>query len=135
MLFFSIWGFFLWLVVTILVRFAGEFLLNPDNFMVVLLTFVFTAPLIAAVTYPIYIWRKLPTSERPLAAIYTLLTGMFLDVFIVLFYPVILPNLSPIEIRIYSALLLWAYSWGLLSGFFPKQLTVTRKSPSALNIS
>lgn len=135
MLFFSIWGFFLWLVVTILVRFAGQFLLNPDNFMVVLLTFVFTAPLMAAVTYPIYIWRKIPISERPLAAICTLLTGMFLDVFIVLFYPVVLPNLSPVEIRIYSALLLWAYSWGLLSGFFPKQLTVTRETPSALNIS
>lgn len=120
MFFFVLWGFLTWFVVTTAVRIAGQFFFNPESLSLLLLTFGVAVPLIALVTYPVYSWRKVKPSERPLAVMYMVLPGMLLDVFIILLFPYVFPNLSPTVVTPFSAWLLWGYTLALLTGFIPK---------------
>lgn len=120
-MFFFVWGFLLWLGVTVTVRLVGHFLLNAT---LVLLIFAAAVPLIAAVAYPVYSWRKLKPSQRPLAAIYAVLPGMVLDVFVLLFFSQVFPNLPSTAVVTYAAWLFWGYSLGLLTGFVPSPLAI-----------
>ena len=128
MFFFVVWGFLLWLGVTVVVRIAGQFFFNAD-ITLVLLAFGVTVPLIAVATYPIYSWRNVEPSQRLIAAMYAVLPGMLLDVFVVLFFPYVFPNLLPERVALYSAWLFWGYSLALLTGFVPKLSATPKQIP------
>ncbi|MBW4671887.1 MAG: DUF5367 domain-containing protein [Cyanomargarita calcarea GSE-NOS-MK-12-04C] len=117
---FFIWlGFLLWFVATVAVRLIGQFLFNPETSNL-LLTFVAAVPLMAAITYSIYSWRKVEAKARLMAIMYVLLPGMMLDTFTVLFASDVFPNLTSEGVRIFSACLLWAYGLGFMTAFIPK---------------
>ncbi len=118
--FFFLWGLFLWFVGTVAFRLVGQFILVVDRPFLLLLTFAATVPVMAAAIYPIYSRRKISPSLRPLAAIFTVLPGMVLDVFSVMFFPTVFPNLPPSAVTPFSAILLWGYSILLLTSFLPQ---------------
>lgn len=121
MFFFVLWGVLVWLGATTFVRLGGQWFFNGD-FTMLLFAFGIMIPLIALATYPFYRWRDVKPSERPTAALYAVLPGMILDVFVILFFPFVFPNLEPTEAAPYSAWLFWGYSLGLMTGFIPNYL-------------
>jgi Family of unknown function (DUF5367) len=126
MSFFIFLGFLYWLVASLVLRFVGQYFLNPENLSMMILLFVAMVPLMAIAIYPLYHQRKITFSERPLAAIYLMLPGMVLDVFSVLFFSQIFPNLLPEAIKLFSALLFWGYAVGFMTALIPlnvKQVT------------
>jgi hypothetical protein len=131
--FFFLWGLFLWFVGTLAFRLVGQFILVADRPFLLLLTFAATVPVMAAAIYPIYSRKKISPSRRPLAAIFTVLPGMVLDVFSVLFFPVVFPNLAPSAVVPFSAILLWGYSILLLTSFLPQLEIADNTSSSFFN--
>lgn len=133
MVFFFIWGLFLWFVGTLAFRLVGQFILIPDNSFSLLLIFAAAVPTMAAAIYPIYSLKRVSPSQRPLAAIFIVLPGMVLDVFSVLLFPVVYPNLSPTAVASFSAILLWGYSLLLLTSFLPPIRIGDKSSSSSFN--
>lgn len=116
------WGVLLWLIATVFFRLVGQLLLNPESFVLVVLTFVVTVPLIAAVTYPVYAKREIVPTERPVAAICIALPGMIVDVVSLSFFGALFPNLYALPGSagaLFGAWMLWAYALILLSGLVP----------------
>jgi hypothetical protein len=121
MSFFLVWGFLLWLVTTLVYRLIGQYLWSLESLVLLLMTFALVVPLVAALTYPIYDWRKVKSFERPLAAIYILLPGMLLNIACIPFFPIVFPNLPSTTAVYFCALVLWTYSLVLLTSFVPKR--------------
>lgn len=121
MLFFSLWGCLVWLVGTLVFRLGGQFFFRPENPLLLILLFVATVPLIAGVVYPVYNWKKLSSAERPLAAICAALPSLMLDVFSVLWFPSVFPNLPATASASFAAWLLWGYFLVLVTALIPPQ--------------
>lgn len=117
-----IWGFLLWLAATFLFRFFGHLFLIPGHNILLLITFLMAIPLITIATYPYYHFSHLSESKRLLAAFQIALPGMILDVFSILFFTNVFPNLHIDTLPYFAAWLLWAYSLILLSGLSFKRI-------------
>lgn len=116
------WGVILWLIATVFFRLVGQLLLNPGSLAPVILIFIATVPLIAAVTYPVYAKRAVPFAELPVAATCIALPGMVLDVVSLSFFGAAFPNLAALPGSagaLFGAWMLWAYALILLSGLLP----------------
>lgn len=112
-----VWGFLLWFSATMLFRFLGQLFLIPGNELLLLITFILAIPLITLATYPYYYWRKIPESERLVASVQIALPGMILDIFSIMYFNKVFPNLHIDSLPYFAAWLLWAYSLILISGF------------------
>lgn len=118
-MFFVVLGFLGWLIATIAFRLLGKVLLDPSNSVFTIATFAVSVPLIAIVMYGIYTWQQVKQSERPKIAMQIALPGMLLDVGSILLFPIVFPNIDPTANVVFSALMLWGYSFILLSSFLP----------------
>jgi hypothetical protein len=118
MWFFPLWGFVVWLLATIVVRVSGQHLFVSDQPVIVAFVFLGTIPLIAAVTIPIYDWRRVNLQDRPTAAILMSLPGVLIDVAILLAFSSVYPNLEDAD-GLFGAWLLWAYGLVLITGLLP----------------
>ncbi len=118
MWFFPLWGFLVWLLATLIVRVSGQHFLDTDEPVIVAFLFLGTIPLIAAVTIPIYDWRKVSLHDRPAAAILMSLPGILIDVVVVLMFSTVYPNLGDVA-GLFGAWLLWAYGLVLITGLLP----------------
>lgn len=118
-MFFVSLGFLGWLIATIAFRIIGEFLLDPSNMVLTIAAFALSVPLLAILMYGIYTWQQVKQPERSKVAMQIALPGMLLDVGSVLFFPVVFPNIDPAANVIFAALMLWGYSFILLSNFLP----------------
>jgi len=124
MLFFTAWGFLVWLIATLIFRTSGQFFFHPEDSLALVLIFVAAVPLIAGVMYPTYAWKKVSPAERPLAAICAALPALMLDVLSVLWFPSVFPNLPATANVAFAAWLLWGYSLILLTALLPPQAWV-----------
>lgn len=111
------WGLVVWAGVFVTIRLVGHRLLAPDAPTVVAAFFVATVPLMAAVTYPVYLRFDIEVSRRPHAAAIMSVPGMLLDVLLVAFAGYLLPNLSTGAVINFAAILLFGYAVVLLTGF------------------
>lgn len=116
-----LWGLTVWFAVAVSIRLVGHVVLSPATPLVVLGFFVAVVPLMAAVTYPVYRWFEVPRPERPAAAALMSLPGLFLDVFLVGFAAVVLPNLRIGAVSNFAVVLLFGYAVVLLTGFVPRR--------------
>ena len=112
-----VWGFLLWLSATLLFRFFGHFLLIPGNVPLLLTTFILAIPLITLATYPYYYFRKIPNPQRILSSVQIALPGMILDIFSIIYFAKVFPNLHINTLPLFASWLLWAYSLILFTGF------------------
>ena len=117
--FFAAWGLAVWVVVTASMRVAGHLLLDPTNPAVMVGFSVAVIPLMALVTFPVYVYRGTPLTQRPSAAIIMSVPGLFLDVFLVAFFEAVFTNMPPTTAKYYGAILIFGYMVVLLTGFVP----------------
>ena len=113
------WGLLVWAAVSVVIRLFGHRLLSPETPRVVALFFVAVVPLMGLVTYPIYHRFDIQASRRPAAAVLMALPGLFLDVILLAFAGIVLPNLSSDAVVNFGAILLFGYAVVLLTGFIP----------------
>lgn len=128
MLFFSLWGFLVWLVGTLIFRMVGQFFFHPESPLLLVLLFVAAVPLLVGVIYPVYSWKQVGPAERPLAAICAALPALVLDVFSVLWFPSVFPNLPPTTNIAFAAWLLWGYFLILVTALIPPQVAVDKSA-------
>src|SRR5690348_1399152 len=87
-------GLIIWLAATLLLRFAGQYLLRPEPWPRVLalfaVSFVATAWLVRRICRDAH----LPDSEWPAAAVSLLLPTLILDPLSSAFFPVVFPNMA-----------------------------------------
>lgn len=116
--FFIGYGIAAWLVVTIALRFVGQYILTADGGAErTLLIGVLLTPPLALLIYPAYRWKKLNAAQQQLAAICFAVPGQILDAFSTLFFTNFFPNMSPAGANHFGALMLWGYSVIILTGF------------------
>jgi hypothetical protein len=85
----AVTGFVIWLVATILLRLAGQYVFRGGSPMLLLIV---TLPAIIAVA--IVVLRRFPLrSERALAAIALVAPGMLLDTVSAIWFPIVFPNI------------------------------------------
>jgi hypothetical protein len=113
---FLIWGFLVWLGAMLIFRFFGHFFFNPENALLLLLSYLLVVPLIFLLTYPLYKLKGLKKDERLKAVIFIALPGMFIDTIVLVIFPEVFTNLPVESDRYFGSWLLWAYSWILLTG-------------------
>lgn len=116
-----LWGFLLWIAATMIFRFFGHHFLIQGHYILLLVSFLMAIPLIFVVTYPYYHFMKISDSNRMLAAIQIAVPGMILDIFSIIFFPLVFSNLHNDTLSYFSAWLLWAYSLILLTGITLKR--------------
>jgi len=117
-----LWGILLWIAATFIFRFFGHHFLIQGHNILLLVSFLMAIPLIVVGTYPYYHFMKVSNSNRMVAAIQIAVPGMILDIFSIIFFTLVFPNLHNDTLPYFSAWLLWAYSLILLTG-----ITFTRK--------
>ncbi len=125
MLFFSFWGFLVWLLGTLVFRFGGQFFFHPESPLFLGLLFGATVPLIAGAVYPVYRWKKVSPAERPFAVVCAALPSLILDIFSVLWFPSVFPNLPPTASVTFAAWLLWGYFLILATALIPPEAAAT----------
>lgn len=110
-------GFVGWLVATIAFRLVGQYLLNPDSILVVILTFIASVVLLAPLVF-LYPQLGIKPTDRPFAAVVLALPGMLLDVVTTVFFSTAFPNMAASANGLFGGLMLWGYSLILLTGIF-----------------
>ena len=117
-IFFLIYGFILWLAGTVLFILAGQYFLNPDSVVLIIVSFLAAIPVVAILTYPIYSIRKLDAAARKSASVQIALPGMILNVLCVAFFANIFQNMMSEAGIYFGSLFLWIYSLVLISGLY-----------------
>jgi len=117
-IFFLIYGFILWLAGTIFFILAGQYFLNPESVVLIIVSFLAAIPIVAILTYPIYSIRKLDATARKAASVQIALPGMILNVLCIVFFANIFQNMMPEAGLYFGSLYLWIYSLVLMSGLY-----------------
>ncbi len=113
------WGVLVWAAVAVLIRLVGHLLLDPTRPTIVVGFFMAVIPLMAAVTYPVYVRVGVNLATRPAAAALMSLPGLFLDVVLVGFAATVFPGLSHGAVVNFASILLFGYGVVLVTGFVP----------------
>ena len=117
-IFYVLYGFILWLAGTILFILAGQYFLNPESVVLIIVSFLAAIPIVAILTYPIYSIRKLDAAARKAASVQIALPGMILNVLCIAFFANIFQNMMPEAGIYFGSLYLWIYSLVLMSGLY-----------------
>ena len=116
-------GFVLWLIASIVFRFAGQYFFTPEETPRIIV-FVATPIIIGIVTFLSLRLLKEAHGDEGEAALGLAIPGMLLDAFIVHEFPRVFPNLDPTLDGAFAALTLLAYSTVLFVG-----LSMTKLAP------
>jgi hypothetical protein len=116
-------GFLLWLCIWALFRFAGQYVLTPDE-MQRMIAFVATPPVMWAVSYAGLKLLKEARGDEAEAAIGLALPGLFLGAFVTHEFARVFPNMDPTLDSAFGGLVLFAYASVLFLG-----LCLTKLAP------
>ena len=113
-----IYGLVIWIIATIALRLAGQYLLHPDHLIGTLLLFAIIFPLTAWLVRNLCRGLKLPERDWPAGAVTLLLPTLILDPFSSTFFPVMFPNMSPNTAGLFGGLMLWCCAAALIGATF-----------------
>ncbi|HUC42207.1 MAG TPA: DUF5367 family protein [Candidatus Micrarchaeaceae archaeon] len=88
-------GLAIWLVATMALRFAGQWILRPGHFTGTLLLFAVTFPLMALLARRLCRQAGLPREQWVAGAVSLAAPTLVLDSFSSAFFPLVFPNMSP----------------------------------------
>jgi hypothetical protein len=108
-------GFGIWLVATLTVRLAGQWLFVPGNVGLAVLMNIAVVPVMILLMQAIYQGFGVESTRRPLVAVWVALPGLFLDGLLNLFVPAVLPNMLPEARHLFAGWLFLAYGAAFLS--------------------
>ncbi len=117
---FLVLGFVIWLGATIVLRFAGQFLLRPEQPVAIVLLFAASLPAMAWVARRICNDRSVAPADRPLAGVMLVLPALLLDTFASAFFPYTYPNLPAAAAGLFGGWMLWCCA-GALLGVLPSR--------------
>ena len=98
-------GFVIWFGATLVLRFAGQYLLHPGRTPVLL--FAASFPLMAWIVRGICKDSRLPADRWPAGAMSVALPTLLLDPFSSVFFPVVFPNIAPQMAGVFGGWMLW----------------------------
>ncbi|MFD2573166.1 DUF5367 family protein [Spirosoma soli] len=125
--FFAIMGLVVWLIATLLIRLAGQYLFVPNSPYLTIGAFVGVAVLMAGLMTVLYRIKGVWGSQRLEAAVLFAVPGMLLDAGTVFFFTNVFPNMPAQASSLFAAWLFWGYSIVLLTG------VITPKGPNEPN--
>ena len=115
-LFFPIAGLVVWAVVTVLLRYVGQYVLIPGNTPLTISAFAGVAVLMIVLMTALYRAKHVRGPERLAVATLFALPGMLLDAGTVLFFSDVFPMMRPDADALFAAWLFWGYSVVLMTG-------------------
>jgi hypothetical protein len=114
-------GFIIWLVATLALRFAGQYLLNPHNSLAFIALLIPSFPLMALVARRICADADLPREQWPAAGIFLVTPTLVLDTFGSAFFSWLYPNIPPEAAGLFGGWMLWCCAGALLGVNLPQR--------------
>jgi hypothetical protein len=111
-----LYGFGLWLAGTILLRFAGQYLLHPGSLVSTLVLFALSFLAMAWLARRLCLRFGLPPEHWPAGAVSLALPTLVLDPFSAAFFPVVFPNMAPAAAGLFGGWMLFCCAGGLAGG-------------------
>lgn len=109
-----LYGFALWIVGTIGVRFGGQLLLRPDSAARTLVLYVLSILAMALLTRRLCQIAGLPRNEWPAGAVSLALPTLLLDPLSSAFFPAVFPNITPAAAGLFGGWMLCCCAGALL---------------------
>jgi hypothetical protein len=113
-------GVAVWLVATIVFRFGGQVLLDPDSPLIIAGVFLAAVPAMVILTFAVFVWREIRPAARPAAAILLVAPGMLIDAILLPLFDLTFPNMARASAGYLAGLAMLAYLVVLLVGLFSK---------------
>jgi hypothetical protein len=88
-------GLVIWLVATIALRLAGQWVLNPDRPVSIIVLLAISALLLFRLPRLLFSRFAIPKQERALGGLALVAPGMFLDTFSAICFASVFPNMRP----------------------------------------
>jgi Family of unknown function (DUF5367) len=107
-------GFLIWLFGTLVLRFAGQYFLHPQNVLSIALLLLASFPLMALVARRVCSDASLPREQWPAAAIFLVTPSLVLDTFSSAFFPLVYPNMPEQAAGLFGGWILWCCAGALL---------------------
>jgi hypothetical protein len=108
-------GLLIWLVATVVLRVAGQYVLRPGNWVGILTKFAISFPLMAGIVRRLCRRFRLPQQEWLMGAVSIALPTLLLDPFSSAFFPVVFPNMAPEVAGVFGGWMLFCCA-GALTG-------------------
>ena len=107
-------GFVIWLVATIVLRFAGQYILHPTSLVAIAVLLLASFPLMALVARRVCSDAGIPREDWPAAGIFLVMPTLVLDTFSTVFFPVVFPNIAPQAAGLFGGWMLCCCAGALL---------------------
>jgi hypothetical protein len=108
-------GFAIWLVATIALRIAGQWVLNPSRTWSVIALLAISGLLLFRLPRLLFSRFAIPREQRALGGIALVAPGMFLDAVSAIFFSTIFPNIRPDAAGLFGGWLLFCNVVALVS--------------------
>ncbi|MGD1096540.1 MAG: DUF5367 family protein [Bryobacteraceae bacterium] len=108
-------GLVIWLVATIALRLAGQYVMRPGNSVGILIKFAISFPLMAWIVRSLCRRCRLPEQEWLMGAVSIALPTLLLDPLSSAFFPVVFPNIAPEVAGVFGGWMLFCCA-GALTG-------------------
>ena len=102
-----LYGLAIWVVATLSLRFAGQYVLRPGDTRNLLILFAVSFPLMALLVRRLCRKFAAQRDAWPAGAISVVLPTLLLDPFSSAFFPVMFPNMSPQVAGVFGGWMLW----------------------------
>ena len=113
-------GFFVWLIATIVFRYYGHSFFYTENIAIMISLFVGIIPLLFLLVQWVFNKYKLVGEARLESAVLMALPGMFCDVVCLKFHAVVFPEFTIAQSIALAAWVLWAYALVIFKGLISK---------------
>jgi Family of unknown function (DUF5367) len=107
-------GLALWLAATVVLRFAGQYLLHPESVLASAALLGASFPVMALVARRICADAALPRESWPAAGALLIMPSLVLDTFSSAFFPIVYPNMSPVTAGLFGGWILCCCAGALI---------------------
>lgn len=113
-----LFGFTVWLLVTLVFRYGSHLFFLPENLPVLMSLFLAVVPVLGFLTFYVFRKYRLSGPESVNSAVLMALPGMVLDTLCIHFFEAVFPTLRPEYGPTLGAWILWVYTVVLIWGLF-----------------
>jgi hypothetical protein len=118
-------GFFVWLLATLIVKHYGHYLFSIENTTNVILLYIGICPLLYALIHYVFKRFRLNDQSRLRSAVLMAIPGMLFDVLCIKFHGIVFPLLSQEQVLVLGSWIIWAYLIVILVGLYSKTKSTT----------
>lgn len=116
-----LFGFALWLIATLVFRFAENSFFIIDNFVIITSLYIGTIPVLYFLVKFVFNKFQLTNPQMIESVIFMSIPGMILDTFAIKYYYLVFPTLSKDEAITLGSWVIWSYVVVLLIGLLSKR--------------